>query len=118
MHYTSTLFFCNIQCCLMQGEPGTRKSIGCRRHAVLAAHNGTSARYESPTFIQLDLVSLRLPSRKRKRLQQDFCRKMALVRRECTPRRPVPKPKSSGTRDGSSGRVEVARTGPLLFPGY
>ena len=28
------------------------------------------------------------------------------------------KPKSSETRDGSSGRVEVARTGPLLFPGY
>src|SRR5882724_837453 len=84
MHYTSTLFFCNIQCCLMQGEPGARKSIGCRRHAVLAAHNGTSARYESPTFIQLDLISLRLPRRKRKRLQQDFCRQMALVRRECT----------------------------------
>ena len=81
MHYTSTLFFCNIQCCLMQGEPGTRKSIGCRRHAALNAHNGTTARYEFPTFIQLDLLSLRLPSRKRKRLQQDFCRQMATVRR-------------------------------------
>jgi hypothetical protein len=48
-------------------------------HYELAAHNGSSSRYESPTVISMDLISLRLKHWQKQEADTDFCQEMTLL---------------------------------------